>query len=121
MFNKFTLDFTDNIFQSLYESTKFENICKGRMGAIMVDSCDIIPIVRSTAKYNMMAQQFLPIHHIIIEKINKVSNMNLRFNNILVEVYDNEYITMGYHHDMVFINLCFFNNVFSVVIINITK
>ena len=71
MFSKFVLDFTDNIFQLLYESTKFEHICNGRIGAIMVDSYNMIPIVRTTTKYNNIVQKFLPIHHTIIENIKK--------------------------------------------------
>ena len=101
MFNKFTLDYQKNIFEELSTSIIFEDIVTGRKGTNIVDyKNDLIPIVRTTTSYNKPAQKFLPIHYDIIENIKKVSNIkDLELNNALIEIYDNQYRTMGFHSD----------------------
>jgi len=101
MFNKFTLDYQKNIFEELSTSIIFEDIVTGRKGTNIVDyKNDLIPIVRTTTNYNKPTQKFLPIHYDIIENIKKVSNIkDLELNNALIEIYDNQYRTMGFHSD----------------------
>jgi hypothetical protein len=101
MFHKFKIDISDTIFDQLSKSTTFEDVCKGRVGGVLVDSKDdMVPILRTTTKYNNPAQKFLPIHRQIINSIKEVANMpNLEFNNAMIEIYTNEYTKMGMHSD----------------------
>jgi hypothetical protein len=108
MFTKFNIDCQSD-FNELANSVQFEDICRGRQGAVLVkcDENNQVPIVRTTSIYNNLAQKFLPIHDEIIEKIqktylsefNNISFNNISFNNALIEVYDTRYKTMGYHSD----------------------
>ncbi len=103
MFQKYIIkDYQQNLFQELSTSIKFEDIIPGRKGTNIVNIKEdgSIPIVRTTAVYNNQSQPMLPIHHDIIEKIRKVSNIeNLELNNALVEIYDNQYRSMRFHTD----------------------
>ena len=103
MFNKFIIDFPTNLFQQLSDSKsiKFQDITNGRKGANIIDCKDnLIPLVRTTSIYNIPNQKFLPIHYDIIDNIKKSSkNNNLEFNNALIEIYNSQYQTMGYHSD----------------------
>jgi len=82
-------------FEELSNSLNFEDITNGRKGAVLASTKDnLIPIVRTTTKYTKPVQKFLPVHESIIKKI--ASN---QFNNALIEIYDNKYISMGYHSD----------------------
>jgi hypothetical protein len=101
MFTKFTLDNQTNTFDELSTSIEFENILNGRKGANLIDyKNNLVPIVRTTTNYNNPIQKFLPIHYDIIENIKKISNIEgLELNNALIEIYDNQYRTMGFHSD----------------------
>lgn len=100
-FTKKFINTNENIFESLTNSVKFENITKGRLGCVLIDKINNkIPIVRTTTKYNEPAQQFQHIHYDIIKKIINTSQIsNINFNNILCEMYNHEYCTMGLHSD----------------------
>ena len=117
MFKKFHTDTESNLFDKLSESCEFENITKGRMGSnlVMIDkitSTNIsVPIVRTTTQYQKPAQNFLPVHLEIIDGIKSVLDKTnyykefnysdtIDFNNALIEIYDNEYTTMGFHSDL---------------------
>jgi len=101
MFTKINLDNKTNLFPELLSITEFEDITKGRKGAILVDNRkDLIPLVRTTTKYIKPVQKFKQIHYNIMEKIRKKTNLNnIGFNNALIELYDNQYCTMGFHTD----------------------
>lgn len=101
MFLQSTLTFDQNIFDALAKSANFEHIAKGRSGAVLVDSMDNqIPIVRTTTLYQNRATNFLPIHYQIMDQIkSKFNDLNLQFNNALIEIYDDNYRTMGSHSD----------------------
>ncbi len=101
MFTKIILDYDADLFSELQNTTNFENITKGRKGAVLVDiENDLIPTVRTTSKYLNPAQKFNSIHYDIMEKIKEKTNINkLKFNNALIEIYDNSYSTMGFHSD----------------------
>ena len=99
MFTKFIIDQT-NRFEELANTTKFEELMNGRLGAVLVDYPDNrIPIVRTTTVYNNPVQKFLPIHYNLIGSIKALSKQELEFNNALIEIYDSNYRTMGYHSD----------------------
>lgn len=93
MFTKFNLKNPHN-FERLSD-VHFEDIVVGRKGAILVD--DLNPIVRTTTFYHNPAQKFLPVHYDLIEQIKQVSDV--KFNNALIEIYDDNYRQMGYHSD----------------------
>ncbi len=103
MFNKYTIDYKENIFKELSNSIQFENIISGRQGANIVDYNEInnlIPLVRTTTIYNRPNQKFKPIHYDIINNIKNISGIpTLQFNNALVEIYDEDYCKMGFHSD----------------------
>lgn len=74
-----------------------ENICKGRLGSVLVQpDGSNIPIVRTTTVYEK-SQIFKPIHLKIIDDISKITNTS--FNNALIEIYDDSYCNMGFHSD----------------------
>ena len=92
--NSYNFDILENL-------TKFENIANGRRGAILVDKIDDkIPIIRTTTIYKNPAQKFSQKHYDIIKDI-RISDIdqNLKFNNAMIEIYDNEYRNMKYHSD----------------------
>ena len=102
IFNKYIINFNKNLFDELTSSIKYEDITKGRQGAVLIDYKDeqLIPLVRTTTKYNNPLQKFNDIHYHIIEQIKSVTRIkNLEFNNALIEIYDNSYCTMGAHSD----------------------
>lgn len=86
-----------NVFQEVLRVTNFEEVCKGRLGGVLVDPSPdgLVPLVRTTTKYTEPSQVFKPIHHEIAEAIGKIRG----FNNALIEVYDDDYKTMGFHSD----------------------
>lgn len=95
-----TLD-GDNIFDTLARSANFEHITNGRLGAVLVHPTDNqVPIVRTTSIYQNRATEFLPIHHHIVDQVkSQFNDLNLQFNNALIEIYDDNYRTMGSHSD----------------------
>lgn len=97
-------------FKQFKESIEFEDICKGKKGAILV-KCKytkdservIIPIVRTTTKYKRPVQEFSVYIDELIDNVkrelsNELSN-SIEFNNAMVEIYDSMYSKMGYHTD----------------------
>lgn len=100
MFKKIILDIDTNLFESLEKSINFENIAKGRKGAVLVNyKNDLVPIIRTTTPYNNPVQPFLPIHYDIMDNIRKKFKKNMLFNNAMVEIYDSNYHTMKFHTD----------------------
>ena len=106
-FFKIDLDLKTNLFHDLLKGTDFESVGKGRIGNHLVNvNGNGIPIVRTTTKYNIPAQNFSAIHHMVVERINDAIKMNnlvgvpeQYFNNALIEVYDAGYYKMNYHSD----------------------
>jgi len=101
MFTKYLIDYKDDMFNLLSASVEFEDVCKDRKGAILVDvQDDLVPIVRTTTVYVKPAQTFLPIHLELVNNIRSVSNVyGLQLNNAMIEIYDNSYRTMKFHSD----------------------
>jgi hypothetical protein len=95
MISKHTIDCKTNLFDQLVESTNMEQICSGRLGAIITDQdYQGTPLVRSTTKYTLSPQPFKQIHRDIIKEL------DYKFNNAMVELYDNKYCSMGFHSDL---------------------
>lgn len=105
MFRRFDIDFTDSsidqtVFDSLSSSVTFEDITLGRKGTILVDDKNgMIPLVRSTTPYTKPSQRFRQIHYELMDLIVKRSKLDMRYNNAMIELYDNNYRDMGYHTD----------------------
>jgi len=74
----------------------FEKITNGRQGAVLVAPTHdgLIPIVRTTTKYEDPPQLFLEQHLELIKQIGVGS-----WNNALIEIYSDTYRSMGYHSD----------------------
>lgn len=88
-------------FKVLSKGIYFEDVCKGRKGAVLVeyDKNKGIPLVRTTTKYHRPAQIFHQSHLDIISLIQNQISSNIQLNNCLIEIYDKHYTKMGYHTD----------------------
>ncbi len=103
-FYYFQLPMEPKLFQELSLSTNFEVLGKGRKGNHLVRmESDQIPIVRTTTKYHLPAQDFSGSHQAIAEKITEQVKEHLSitpvFNNALIEIYNHQYYKMGFHSD----------------------
>lgn len=101
MFQRFIIDYKNDIFRSLSEPIIFENVCDGRKAAILADcKNELIPIVRTTTKYNNPVQKFSSPYYELIENIRNVSEIkDLELNNAMAEIYEPTYRNMGFHSD----------------------
>jgi hypothetical protein len=96
-----------DLYSELLKSAVLEDVCKGRKGAVLVKPDELrgVPIVRTTTKYHRPAQCFKPVHDRLMEQIQEQiqrsasSLPGFRFNNALIEHYDEGYATMGFHSD----------------------
>lgn len=101
MFIQFDLYNKDNLFEQLAVGTEFEHITDGRVGAVVADFKDnFIPLVRTTTKYEKPTQKFTNLHYELVERIKRFSaKPDLKLNNALIEIYDDNYRKMGFHSD----------------------
>jgi len=117
MFHKLILQLQNDIYKCVIESIRFEDVAKGRKGAIIVSpkyetqynrNYYLIPIVRTTTKYNYPAQIYDKYKNtFIFNIINEIQfqfnymypNIDIIFNNAMVELYDTNYKKMGFHTD----------------------
>jgi hypothetical protein len=107
MFIKSNLDIEPGSFKELSGITEFENLYNGRLGSVLVDCQDeLVPIVRTTTVYNKPVLQFNSLVYKIISKIQEKfkdiginDNIDMEFNNALIEIYDSNYRKMRYHTD----------------------
>lgn len=104
MFRVFTLteQFHQSWFDALAQSVDWEALGKGRQAAnlIHLNNDAMIPLVRTTSRYQKPSQIFQPIHQQLIQQIIQQANIaNLQFNHATAELYDEQYKTMGYHSD----------------------
>lgn len=97
------INMLDTLIDDIMITYDFELITKGRSGCVIVSDDVIIPIVRTTTKYNNPMQKFnssvIRLIDIIKGIIDKKYNIKLNINNFLAEIYDNDYKTMGFHSD----------------------
>lgn len=90
-----------SIFEDLLNSVMFEDVCKGRKGAVLVQPHPArgVPIVRTTTKYSQSAKCFKLLHIRLAEQIQNSASLPVGFNNALIEKYTDAYATMGFHSD----------------------
>jgi hypothetical protein len=90
-----------NLFEALLASVQFEDVGKGRQGAVLtqIDESGRIPIVRTTTRYSTPAQCFRLLHEQLAQQIQNIASLSVGFNNALIEIYSNTYTTMGSHSD----------------------
>jgi hypothetical protein len=93
-------DLEHGSFEELLASARFEDVGKGRRGAVLVRTDgDVVPIVRTTTSYRLPAQVFRAIHAQLADQIRRSVESSLDFNNGLIEHYTHAYATMGSHSD----------------------
>jgi hypothetical protein len=97
----YTLPIEGNLFEELLASVRFEDVGKGRQGAVLIkiDRACNIPIVRTTTRYSAPAQRFRSVHEQLAQQIQTSASLAVGFNNALIENYTNAYTTMGSHSD----------------------
>lgn len=108
-FYQFHLPLPQNTFSELIDSVDFEMVAQGRIGNHLVKVGEEgIPMVRTTTKYNIPAQDFGALHQTIADHIQKEATAQAQiqlplepFNNALIEVYNETYFKMGFHSDQV--------------------
>jgi hypothetical protein len=90
-----------NLFEELFSSVRFEEVGKGRLGAVLVriDEAGDVPLVRTTTRYGLASQRFRPVHERLALQIQERAALTVGFNNALIESYTNAYTTMGGHSD----------------------
>ncbi|WP_232384708.1 hypothetical protein [Actinomadura violacea] len=91
----------ENLFAELSASTRWEDVGKGRRGAVLtkVDEADCVPLVRTTTRYSVPPQRFRAVHERLAQRIQERAAFPVGFNNALIENYTNVYKTMGSHSD----------------------
>ena len=106
VFYKSSIDTHPDLFNQISQQISFEPIIpNARYGAILVKPNNhLIPIVRTTTKYNNPVQKIDPINELIDlikQEIysNNLLNHNIEFNNAMVELYNSNYKSMGFHSD----------------------
>ncbi len=99
--HSYTLLTEGNLFEELLASVRFEDVGKGRQGAVLIkiDETSSIPIVRTTTRYSTPAQHFQSVHDRLAQQIQTSASLSIGFNNALIENYTNIYRTMGSHSD----------------------
>ncbi|MFB9554357.1 alpha-ketoglutarate-dependent dioxygenase AlkB [Streptomyces roseoviridis] len=91
----------EDLFAELSASVLFEDVGKGRRGAVLtrIDESGRVPLVRTTTRYGSPAQPFRPVHERLARRIRERAALPGRFDNALVESYTHAYRTMGSHSD----------------------
>jgi hypothetical protein len=97
----FALPAEENLFAELSASTRWEDVGKGRRGAVLtkIDEAGGTPLVRTTTQYSSPAQRFRAVHERLAQQIQERAALSVGFNNALIETYTNAYTTMGGHSD----------------------
>ncbi|WP_424886982.1 alpha-ketoglutarate-dependent dioxygenase AlkB [Streptomyces sp. XH2] len=91
----------ENLFAELSASARWEDVGKGRRGAVLArtDEAGGVPLVRTTTRYGSPAQRFRAVHERLAQQIQERAALPVGFNNALIESYTNAYTTMGSHSD----------------------
>lgn len=97
----FALPTERNLFAELSASTHWEDVGKGRRGAVLtrIDEAGGVPLVRTTTRYGSPTQRFRAVHERLAQQIQERAAFSVGFNNALIECYTNAYTTMGGHSD----------------------
>ncbi|MEU2130042.1 alpha-ketoglutarate-dependent dioxygenase AlkB [Streptomyces sp. NPDC018352] len=91
----------ENLFAELSASARWEDVGKGRRGAVLtkVDDAGGVPLVRTTTRYGSPTQRFRAVHERLARQIQERAAIPVGFNNALIESYTNACKTMGSHSD----------------------
>ncbi|MFJ7064121.1 hypothetical protein [Streptomyces sp. NPDC101115] len=91
----------ENVFAELSASVHWEDVGKGRRGAVITkaDESGGVPLVRTTTRYGSPTQLFRAAHERLAQQIQECAALSVGFNNALVETYTNAYRTMRSHSD----------------------
>ncbi|MFG2329367.1 hypothetical protein ACGFMM_07055 [Streptomyces sp. NPDC048604] len=91
----------ENLFAELYASTRWEDVGKGRQGAVLakIDEAGGVPLVRTTTRYGNPTQRFGAVHERLARQVQERAGVSVGFNNALIETYTNAYRRMGGHSD----------------------
>ncbi|MGA5194443.1 hypothetical protein [Streptomyces exfoliatus] len=97
----FALPTEENLFAELSATTRWEDLGKGRRGAVLtrIDEADGVPLVRTTTRYGSPALRFRAVHERLAHLVQVRAALSAGFNNALIESYTNAYTTMGSHSD----------------------
>ncbi|MEV6247955.1 hypothetical protein AB0M38_17400 [Streptomyces sp. NPDC051742] len=97
----FTLPTEENLFAELSSATHWEDLGKGRRGAVLTrtDEADGVPLVRTTTRYGSPALRFRAVHERLARQVQERAALAVGFDNALIESYTNAYTTMGSHSD----------------------
>lgn len=100
-FRAYALPTETNLFGALSAAVRWEEVGKGRRGAVLtdVDAERGTPIVRTTTRYATPAQRFGPEHERLARLVEGAASLPARFNHALVERYTKACTTMGAHSD----------------------
>lgn len=100
-FRRYSLDFEGNPYASLLDPVRFQQVTKGREGAVLVlpDPTRGVPIVRTTTPYDVPAQRFADAHERLAVRIARIASLGMPLNNALIERYTLDYTKMGPHSD----------------------
>jgi alkylated DNA repair dioxygenase AlkB len=100
-FRQYPLPTTADPFEELSASVRFQDVGRGRQGAVLVrpDPARGTPIVRTTTSYALPAQPVCAAHLRLAGQIQSAASLPLELNNALVERYTDAYTTMGLHSD----------------------
>lgn len=86
-------------FDELVASVRFDDVTRGRRGAVLVkEDASGIPIVRTTTPYPSPAQRFGAVHDRLAHEIQRLAALPA-LNNALIEHYTRAYSTMKRHSD----------------------
>lgn len=101
MFRTCALPAVDNPFAALLASAPLEDVGKGRQGNVLCkrDEGGDIPIVRTTTRYQVPAQEFRAIHEELAQQLRRSAAITASFNHALIERYTNAYTNMKSHSD----------------------
>ncbi|UGT56286.1 hypothetical protein [Nocardia asteroides] len=90
-----------DLFAELAASAALEELGRGRRGTTLteVDAAGRVPLVRTTTRYRHPAQRFRPVHDELAQRIQTLAGLPVAFDNALLEIYTNDYATMGSHCD----------------------
>ncbi|MFE4619258.1 hypothetical protein ACFRJ7_24460 [Streptomyces sp. NPDC056747] len=91
----------ENLFAELSASVRWEDVGKGRRGAVLtrIDETGGVPLVRTTTRYGIPAQRFRAVHERLAQQVEERTALSVGFNNALIESYTNAYTKMGSHSD----------------------
>jgi len=100
-FRAYSLRAGDDLFAELSASVHFEDVAKGRRGAVLLvpDERRGAPIVRTTTPYTHPAQRLSPVQQRLARQIRACASLASDFNNALIELYTSASTSMGAHSD----------------------